>query len=614
MLRAAASVFMLLGFYVVAFLQLIVVLAFVIWVGMQANAGVGLKLGLPLLLAVGATVVGLWRAIKTRPEPMHGLVLGEADAPQLWGLVRQLAAEVGTRSPDEIRLVPEVNAAVSEDSRVLGLVGGARRLYLGMPLLLTLTVDQLRSVLAHELGHYSGNHTRLGAVAYRGRLAIGHTIGRIGKWNPVGWVFRGYARLYLLVDNAASRRQELDADRASVRVAGPEAAISALRELSVIDAAWNFYFDRYVAHGWEAGFAPDDIFGGFGELVAARHGELSALRDEEPQERKSRWDTHPTTAARVAVMRQIAPSPRTVDGRRALDLLASPSAAGTALQNEVFAIGDREVLPWPAFTAAAMTAGLQRRADRVFRSLARITGTPTPGLGTLLDLVAAGRLGELAKEFHPDATPAVAADRFVGPMSMLLTLAAIRSDVAHWRHSWSEPVKLVDRAGNELDYDRIAVRAITPGTLGEARAMIAEAGISVEAAEVVETTVSADGSDIIGALANLKVDEQHTDVVLLERGLILAPAPKSTDKGKERLHELLGSGTVQELAGKHRFLPYEEIAAAVISRRAPIRAELTLHNGQTVALEMRWTADALGDSQDTLLAVLDRLAARSTVG
>ena len=67
MFRAAASVVMLLGFYVVALIQLAVVLAFVVWAAMSHHTAAGLKLGLPLLLAVGATVDGLWRAIRTRP-------------------------------------------------------------------------------------------------------------------------------------------------------------------------------------------------------------------------------------------------------------------------------------------------------------------------------------------------------------------------------------------------------------------------------------------------------------------------------------------------------------------------------------------------------------------
>ncbi|BCJ53539.1 Zn-dependent protease [Actinoplanes sp. NBRC 14428] len=612
MFRAAASVVMLLGFYVVALIQLAAVLAFVVWAAMEHHAAVGLKLGLPLLLAVGATVVGLWRAVRTRPEPMHGLVVTPQGAPELWQTVHAVAAEVGTRTPDEIRLVPEVNAAVSEDTKLLGLIGGRRRLYLGMPLVQALSVDQLRSVVAHELGHYSGRHTRLGAVAYRGRLAIGGTISRIGRWNPVGMVFRGYARLYLLVDNAASRRQELDADRASVRVAGPEVAMSALRELPVIDAAWDFYFGRYVASGWEAGYAPDDFFGGFGQLFAARGEELAELRDQEPEEHKSRWDTHPSTAERTAVMRTAPQPAHPVDGRPATALLPSVQAAGTALQSEVLDVGDRKVLPWPQFTAAAATARLQVTADRLFRSLGRLTGTPDPGLAALFDLVAAGRLGELAEEFFPDAGRDEAAARFAGLMDMLFVLAAIRSGTAFWRHSWSGPVRLTDAAGAELDFEEIAKLAVSPDTLEEARARLGEHGVRVEAAGIIERKATAKGSDVIAAMANLKVDGAHTDLVLLDRGFLFVPGPKSTDNGKQRLQELLSSAPVEQLATRYRFVPFEEVRATTVTKRTPAKAELHLHDGTEVALEERWTGEQLGESRDTLLQVLDRLGGKPT--
>jgi len=613
MLRAAASVFMLLGFYVVALIQAVLVLALVVWIAVEGHLGVGIKAAFPLLIAVGATFVGLWRAIRTRPEPMHGLIVSPHDAPELWGLVRHLAAEVGTRTPDEIRLVPEVNAAVSEDAKLLGLIGGHRLLYLGMPLMQALTVDQLRSIIAHELGHYSGKHTRVGAVAYRGRLAIAHTIGGIGPWNPIGWVFRGYARLYLLVDNAASRRQELDADRASVRVAGPEVAVSALRELPVIGAAWGFYFDRYVSGGWEAGFAPDDFFGGFGQLVAARREELAKLRDDEPEERRSRWNTHPSNAERIALMRTAPQAAHPVDSRPAALLVPSITVAGIALQREVIEVGSRQVLPWPQFSAAAATALLQRRADRVFRSLGRLTGTAEPGLGALFDLVAAGRLGELAEEFYPNVTREEAAVRFADAMDLLFVLAAVRSGTAYWRHSWAEPIKLTDADGAVLDFEEIAKLAVSPATLEEARGRLAAAGIRVEAAAIVERRATASGSDVIGAMANLKVDGLHTDLVLLNRGLVFVPAPKSTDNGKDRLRELLASGPVAELATRFRFVPFEELTAATVSKRAPVRAELRTHGGEAIAIEERWTAEQLGESRDALLSVLDRIAERSAV-
>lgn len=43
----------------------------------------------------------------------------------LWATVRELAAEARTRMPEEIWLTAEVNAAVQEEPRFLGLSGDA---------------------------------------------------------------------------------------------------------------------------------------------------------------------------------------------------------------------------------------------------------------------------------------------------------------------------------------------------------------------------------------------------------------------------------------------------------------------------------------------------------
>lgn len=606
-LRAAISVAMLVGFYVLGLLQLAVVgfLLYEIWTHLSGLGAA--KLSWVLLVAVGAVVAGLWRAIRSRPAEPEGLPIGPDQAPALWQTVREMAAEAGTRAPDEIRLVPEVNAAVSEETKLLGLIGGTRRLYLGMPLLQTFTVDQLRAVLAHELGHYSGSHTRLSAIAYRGRAAMHETLSRVGKWNVFGWVFKGYGRLYLLVSNAVTRRQEFEADQVSVRVAGVDAAVSVMRELPVVDAAWDFYFGRYVSYGWEHGYAPDDIFGGFGQLYAARTEELARLRDQEPDTETSRWDTHPAIGVRIEAMRALPAVEHAPDRRPAASLLPRLDGAGLALQAAVVDFGDRTVLPWPEFTAASITAVQQRRADRVFRSAARRLGVPEAGLAEILELSATGRLGELAAEFFPNATRKEAATAFADPMDDLITLAAVRSGAATFQHSWSAPARLVDRDGEPADYTEIAKLAVDPQTVGEARARLAGIGVHVEAARVVEAKATASGADVIGAMANLRVAEQEVDLILLNRGFVFVPAPKSSGEGEKRLKELLSNNDPAVLANLYRFVPYEEVTGARTIKSVPINFELTLHDGSTLAAKARWTSEELGKSQETLEAVLKRI-------
>ncbi|MGK5742676.1 M48 family metallopeptidase [Micromonospora sp. URMC 103] len=606
--RALASVVMLIGFYVVALLQLAAVVALGAWLIDVSNAVVAGKLLIPLLVALGAVLVGLWRAVRTKNEPMPGLILGEREAPELWAAVRDLARAVGTRAPDEIRLVPEVNAAVSEQSRLLGLIGGRRILYVGMPLLQALRVDQLRSVLAHELGHYSGRHTRLGGVAYRGRLAIGQTIERISSRNPVGWVFRGYARLYLLVDNAASRRQELAADRSSVLLAGHEAATSALRTLPPLAAAWAFYMRRYVEPGWSAGLAPDDLFGGFAQLLNARRDEIAGLRENAPDEEQSRWDTHPPIGIRIAAMRDVPAGDVPPDERPAAVLLADIAAAGRQLQGVVVDHGARQVLPWAGFTAAAVAAGVQREADTVYRAAGRFAATAEPGLATVLDLVRAGRLGAFAEQFFANATRKEAAQRFAGPMELLLNNAAVRSGRAHWELSWSGPARLVGADGEPWDLAEIAKLAVSPETVDEAVTRLRERGVDPAGATVVQSRVTGQDADLVGGLANMKVDGREHDLLVLDRGLLLVPDPGRASQGEKRLKALVGSVPMAELATRYPFLPYEEISSVEVQREVPLKATLTLHDGRTVVVQELYSSELLEKhSRDNLLAVFRRI-------
>src|SRR6185369_2772589 len=185
---------------------------------------------------------------------------------------------------------------------------------------------------------------------------------------------RQYGRLYLLVEAAVSRRQELEADQLSVRVAGRATAQATLRELPVLNAAWGFYSRSYVQPGWEAGYAPlsADFFGGFQRLLAARANELAELRTEAPPEEQSRWDSHPSVAVRVAAMDAMPDQPVPVDTRPATDLVPRFDRAAEVLFEGVAAVEGRRQVGWDEFTTAGLLAEEQRQADVVYRAAARL--------------------------------------------------------------------------------------------------------------------------------------------------------------------------------------------------------------------------------------------------
>jgi Zn-dependent protease with chaperone function len=606
--RALISVTMLAGFYAVALAQLGAAIALTIWLIMLIGT-FAVKLTIPLIIAtVGSVTVGMWKAIRARPEPPHGLPIGPEHSPALWSTVHELAGAVGTRMPDEIRLIPEVNAAVMEESRLLGLVGGRRYLYIGLPLLQAMRVDQLRSVIAHELGHYSRRHTRLGAVAYRGRLAIGGTLSRIGPYNVAGWIFKAYGNLYVLTDNVVVRRQEYEADQASVRVAGRAAAASALQELPVLDAAWDFFFEAYVAAGWESGYAPDDLFGGYVAMLAGRQEELAKLRAAEPRREGSKWDTHPPMADRIAAILAAPEVPRHPDPRPAGGLVGGLAGAGRRIQELMVDVGERAVMPWPEFTHATLTARLQREADSAFRTIGRVAGVARPGLKTVFDLIAAGRTRDIAEPFFPNATRREAEPLFAEPLESLLQLAAVRSGVAGWRLSWSGPAQFVHRSGAPLPLDEIAKLAVSPGGLNEAYRRLVELGVDISTAAQLEQTASAVGAGVIAALSNVKVDETPFDLLVLTKGFVFVANPGKADEGKRRLQQLVGAAPAAELAQRNRFLPYEEIAAATVVKRVPANTEITLHDGRRLKVTETWGSELITKkSRDVFLEVIDKL-------
>ncbi|MCB7137139.1 M48 family metallopeptidase [Cellulosimicrobium marinum] len=602
-LRAALSILLLMGFYVVALGAVVGLGVTTVW-AFSEHAGAGAaKLGfLTVAVAVGL-VVALWRVARAEKHPPSGVLLDEAAAPELWATVRSLAQVADTRAPDEIRLVAEVNAAVSEDTKLLGLVGGTRRLFLGVPLLQGLTAAQLRSVLAHELGHYSRSHTRLGPLAYRGRAAMVATVQQL-QGNVVGWLLKHYTHLYLLVSAAVSRRQELEADELSVRVAGRATAQATLREIPALDSAWSFYTGQYMALGWDHGYAPAPtaVFEGFAQLLQGRSRDLAEMREHAPTE-QSRWDSHPSIAARVAAMDTMPDADAPLDHRPATALVPAFWHHAARVAHEQVDYGTRQQVGWDELVARSMPVEDQRVADRLYRAVGRAAGTGSGSLDTWFDVVAGGGYDTVRRDTVPSLPLDEARAELVGATTAALRAAAVASGVAAWRLSWTGPATLVGPDGAPLDLEDVARLALDPATVAEARERVAGLGVDVASATQVAAQATAHGGQVVGGLANVKVDGTQHDVLVLDNGLVLAPCPKKTEGGKARLAALARSAPVAELARTHRFLPYEQIHAAVVRKVTPARVDLTLHGGATVTLHETWSGERLTkDSNEALAA------------
>ncbi|MGW1720098.1 M48 family metalloprotease [Streptomyces sp. NPDC002156] len=492
-LRALRALVLLAGFYLLGVLLLAVLAGADYLLFAHTPAAVATKLAVVSVLLAIPLVRGLLMLRTPKGEEPSGLPVTEADEPELWRTVRELADQVGTRAPSRIVLMGDTNAAVSEDARLLGLFPGPRRLYLGVPLMQGLTEAQLRAVLAHELGHYAGSDTRLAALTLRGRTQLVRTIrnfearagstearerarqerknakaeakgkearevdtGRAGvTYRTMARIYTAYAKLYLRATLADSRRQEYAADASAARIAGRDATASALREIPVLEGAFGFYIRCYATLGSEARLLPPpgEVFGGFGRMLSARQLELAGLRSELPTEPTSPYDSHPPIADRV---RRIELLP--ADGRAdeahgaAIALLTDEKRAYAALEDAVLTDEVRQfrrTADWQELLDGAMAGNLAALNTPLHRALVLYTKA-SPTLPALLTLIDDGQLWQLARRL-PLSDEAVAAKgrafrEFVRPTlhnslhSMVMAEFSARSRM-RWEFSWEQSAK-----------------------------------------------------------------------------------------------------------------------------------------------------------------------------
>ncbi|GAB3824656.1 hypothetical protein [Dactylosporangium cerinum] len=237
----------------------------------------------------------------------------------------------------------------------------------------------------------------------------------------------------------------------------------------------------------------------------------------------------------------------------------------------------------------------------MLRVFTRAVGQPVEDVGAVLDLIGAGRIDDLAALILPDATRREARKRFADPLGTLLALAAVRSGVARWQHSWTGPTTLLGRDGAPLDLSDLAGLACDPATLPLARQRLRDRGIDVTAAKHVRRRVGTEHATILAGITTAIVDGKRADLLILSHGLLLMPGmPRyKTGMARYRMRRWLSEGDARELAATpgSRFIPYEEIATAVRTTKLRFRWELTLHDGTVVELRNGGQSEEHADAE-----------------
>ncbi len=584
------------------------------------EAVAGQLVGLAFVTTVGL-LAGVLHQRRTESE-QPGVLLDSEEQPRLWAEVRALAETVGTRCPDEIRLIPEVNAAVSEQTQMLGLVRGRRTLYLGAPVLMGLSELQLRSVLAHELGHYSSRHTALGSVTHRGREAIAGVLGRFGERSIVGRIFQAYSEVYFSLTGSLSRQQELEADDFSVEVAGRDTAAAALSELPLLGAAWEHYFEQYVTPVHATGRRPSEFFDGFGQVLAAPRLQqaLASFRIDFDDGPLSRYDSHPPLSSRIARIRELPDDALADDGTPAMGLLDRADQELHELQEWMYRATRLEPAAWSELLHGHEPAEVRARAEMLYR-LARETELQEVTLGTVVGSVRGRLLSSWVRPHleDPSGENIREASRELITSAVdeaLMTVAGVRQSLA-----WDEEPRFVSPTGSPLDSRPVVDRALQSGDPHVLTDWLAEWGVDLDYVPVFPEVdpreeLRSQPPRVLAALA--PVAGRHTlFFVVLNHGVLLRRGrgvdqlvwwTGGTNPGRLLLRRVTERSATSLLDEEGNvWLPWEHIVSVTVGRGRTGRPKLTFTatDGSTHAMKYRMHTRDSGEALPVLRFFLE---------
>lgn len=226
-------------------LLLAVLTVLIIWIGGQFGGRNGMVIA--FVFAVVMNFGSYWFSDKIVLSMYRAQPLDEQQAPQLYRMVRELAAEANIPMP-RLYLIPDgtPNAFATgrnPENAVVAVTEGLVRL---------LTPEEVRGVIAHEIGHVKNRDILVSSIAAT-LAGVVMMLANMAKWTAIFGGFRGGSDensgggalglivtaivapiAAMLIQFAISRSREYLADETGARLAhNPESLARALEKLSV---------------------------------------------------------------------------------------------------------------------------------------------------------------------------------------------------------------------------------------------------------------------------------------------------------------------------------------------------------------------------------------------
>lgn len=338
-------------FFIVYFILILISLGLIFLLGYGAVLLISSYANyLTVVLALGLFSIGLvvfyflikFIFIKNNYITRHLIEIDRKNQPELFGIIDEIVAETAVKMPGKVFLSPDVNASVSYNSIFWSMFLPVKKnLTIGIGLVNSTTIGELKAVLAHEFGHFSQKSMKIGGYVNQAEKIIFDTVynnrdyeqtirNGSGYWafQLSGMISVGFINIFQYIlkffsdfifkNNASLRREmEFHADAVATYVTNPKDQISSLLRLDLSNAAFNSSYLFYTESNGK--YLPENLFDNqvaLMKLFSERNNHLYEnnlpVIEEDDLTRYNRtkieiedqWASHPETQRRIEMIRR----------------------------------------------------------------------------------------------------------------------------------------------------------------------------------------------------------------------------------------------------------------------------------------------------------------------
>lgn len=295
--------------------------------------------------------------------------------PELFKLIDEVVTEVDTNQPKKVFLSSDVNAFVNYDSAFWSMFFPVKKnLTIGLGLINTTTVSELKAILAHEFGHFSQSSMKVGSYVnqankiiydmlynnkgfdemlqnFAGLHGIIQLFAHFALWfiKGIQWILIKFYDILFKKHMSLSRQMEFNADAIATYVVGSDVNSASLMRLylseGALDNSIRFYFDKTINFDTKSLYRNQTTLLQFlaEENNHKVENNLPYINiDELERYNKSKlhienqWASHPTIQQRVEAIKKLNKPSVNLDNRLANSLLKNFDNYSEKFTNRIF--------------------------------------------------------------------------------------------------------------------------------------------------------------------------------------------------------------------------------------------------------------------------------------